>query len=663
MFKDLKRQLQANFDELAKEPHLYYVDINRERIWEEYISGFAPALAQEHECNACKSFLRQYSGIVAIVERVRIGMWDYLDNVPSEFQQSVDNIKKYIASLPISNVWFTDNKKCGVDTNKDEDKLWDHFFLTAPSKFVYKNSTISIESKQGDLRTTKDMFERALNELTIEATDTVIELINQNSIYRGQEFLKTVVDFNTVQNLFKSMTEARKINEIWVASLSYPLNVTRIRNSAIGTLLINLSEGMNLNSAVAKYEVVVAPTNYKRTTALVTPGMVKDAKKKLKELGLLDSLQRRHASLTDIDVDNLLFIDKSNELILDEFDELSKDSKKNKIMSKQELSKVEEITIEKFIKDVLPTLTSMELYVEDRHLNSFVSIIAGVNSESASLFKWNNLFSWSYTGGITDSIKQRVKAQGGQITGELRVSLSWSNYDDLDLWVTTPDNSKIYHGNKLDTRTGGNLDVDMNIYNSDSREAVENIIFPTKDKMLNGDYVVRVNQYSRREAIDVGYTVQIEHEGELTEIVSRKSPVKNNVACVITYNRDGSLKFDKDYSSNIVQKEKWGLKTHSFVKVKQMMLSPNHWNKPGGNKHFMFMLENCLNDEEAKPFFNEFLNNTFVENRKVFEILADKFKVPASVDQLSGVGFSETKANEVILRVESSFKRLLKIKF
>lgn len=50
----------------------------------------------------------------------------------------------------------------------------------------------------------------------------------------------------------------------------------------------------------------------------------------------------------------------------------------------------------------------------------------------------DNNFSWAYTGGITDSIKERVKQAGGNVDGELRISLSWFNFDDLDLHVIEP---------------------------------------------------------------------------------------------------------------------------------------------------------------------------------------------------------------------------------
>lgn len=38
----------------------------------------------------------------------------------------------------------------------------------------------------------------------------------------------------------------------------------------MGTLLINLSEGMDLENAVKQYENIMAPANYKRPTAIIT---------------------------------------------------------------------------------------------------------------------------------------------------------------------------------------------------------------------------------------------------------------------------------------------------------------------------------------------------------------------------------------------------------
>ena len=51
------------------------------------------------------------------------------------------------------------------------------------------------------------------------------------------------------------------------------------------------------------------------------------------------------------------------------------------------------------------------------------------------MFKWNNQFSWSYNGDMADSMKERVKQAGGNVTGDLCCRLAWEDKNDLDFEV------------------------------------------------------------------------------------------------------------------------------------------------------------------------------------------------------------------------------------
>lgn len=73
MFSNLKTQVRQNFDKLAKQ-NLFYVAVDRDEIWQRYLSGFSEDVRQEYNCNACKSFLRQWGGIVAINHNLEIAM-------------------------------------------------------------------------------------------------------------------------------------------------------------------------------------------------------------------------------------------------------------------------------------------------------------------------------------------------------------------------------------------------------------------------------------------------------------------------------------------------------------------------------------------------------------------------------------------------------------
>lgn len=55
----------------------------------------------------------------------------------------------------------------------------------------------------------------------------------------------------------------------------------------MGTLLIDLSNGVDLEKAVRAYENIMAPANYKRPTALITKKQIEAAQKKVEELGLI----------------------------------------------------------------------------------------------------------------------------------------------------------------------------------------------------------------------------------------------------------------------------------------------------------------------------------------------------------------------------------------
>jgi hypothetical protein len=98
--------------------------------------------------------------------------------------------------------------------------------------------------------------------------------------------------------------------------------------------------------------------------------------------------------------------------------------------------------------------------------------------------------------------------------------------------------------------------------------------------------------------------------------------------------------------------------------VKAITLSPNHWDKPTGNKHHFFLLEGCVSDEKTRGFYNEFLCDKLKDHRKVTELLADKCEVlPADGAELSGLGFTDSERNHLMVEVEGAFERVVKVLF
>ena len=675
MFKDFKKSLSDRLDFLIENSNvLYQVDIDKDAFWELYLESFPPGTNEvfrtrrAYDCSCCRSFIKNYGNIVGLIDNKKVSIWDV--NPTEEYHKVVAQaMREKVMSLPVANVFYSKFAKLGTDNNRELTEtgdvlVWEHFYYQLPNRFV-NTSNDSVEALQGTIRQTKEVIERSMKELTFEALNDVLELIESNTLYRGEEHKSLVSDFMAYKVKYEALnSEEEKSNYCWLLGTTTGRYMA-IRNTAIGTLLINLSEGMELDLAVRKYEQVVAPTNYKRPKAIFTEKMKKDAQDKLIELGLQNSLGRRYAKLDDISIQNVLWASGESKNVMKGTMDTLFDSIGGGI-SKEKFKNVKETSIEEFVQDILPNAETIELLLDNKLNTNLVSLIAPEDLDAPSLFKWDNGFSWSYNGDFTDSIKEAVKTRGGKVDGVLRFSLSWAEGDrndnsDLDAHCRLPNQTgHIYYVNKQDYRSGGMLDVDIQTPVSHSNQnIVENITWASKSKMPVGDYQFIVENFALRGS-QKGFTAEVEFDGEIFTF-EYDAPMRNKeqVEVVVVHFDGTNFSIKKSLPSTKKSKEVWNVSTMKFLPVTTFMFSPNHWDNQGvGNRHYFFMLEDCVNNGNARGFFNEFLKADLEQHRKVFEALGNRMRVEFTDDQLSGVGFSSTLNNTVTLKVNGNIMNI-----
>jgi len=668
MFKLVKNQLSRNFINLAENTFVFLTDVNKGEIWDCYIQSFPKEEQKINNCNACKSFLHNYGNLVFIKEDYTLqSIWDMeLEGVEDYYKEVFKELDKLVTSKKVNSLFLTNRIALGTSQNYSMDRtLWHHLFIqmaTSSKSYIFNDSHLSLSRKMGEAITSKSVLRRSLESISDEAVEQTLDLIESNNLYRGNEFKKLVNTFYSLKNKHKECPDELRHNFYWKNSTLSPF-LSRIRNTAIGTLLINLSSDMDLEKAVKAFETVMAPSNYKRPNPIVTTTTLNKAKDTIEKLGLTSALDRRYAIMDDLELDNIIFTDRSYLEQGDIFDSLSKDIIENPLS----FNKAENIQIEDFITNMLPKAMSLEVLLQESHINNFVSLITAEDCKAPGLFKWDNNFSWCYRGSTADSIKERVKRAGGKVEGLLRASLSWHNYDDLDISIIEPNGQLIYYANRRSIITKGSLDVDMNV-RANTRSAVENIIYPYNANLLEGSYLIRVTNFKPRETIDIGFTVEIEFDGKTHTFHHDKriNEGQEVEVALVNYSKKSGFSIQEKIdlnlkSSKLNSKKIWGLGTNRFHKVNNLLLSPNYWSNKIGNKHFFFFLNECVRDQEesnVKPFFNEFLKEELLtDHKRIFEAISNKLKVkePKGIP-LHGLGFSSTLQNSFICKVSKDNK-------
>lgn len=681
-FSDFNTRLEHHVKSMTSGvDKLFTIDLDKDELWNKYLDSFPEGTnpmfrkRREFDCSCCRHFVKSFGNVVAIKNGKVISIWDF-DAKDADLQVVIDALATFVKSKRIENVFLTHELTFGTEKSFENDEAngrivtWNHFHVTIDARFRYTGRE-TLGTELGNYRAVREVFERSLKELTIDSVETVLDLIGQKSLYKGEEWKSNLEKFLALQKKYK--TSKTKDIFCWVESVAVGPVIGKIRNHSIGTLLIDISEGMELDKALIRYEKVVAPTNYKRPNEIFTKKMVDDAEKVIVEDGLEDSTGRRHATIDDITVNNILFADRAVSRKMTNgsvFDEMKADLG----VKPKSLGKVEEIGIDDFIANVLPTATSLEAFFENRHTGNLVSLIAPTVAGSKSLFKWSNGFSWAYNGNMTDSMKERVKAAGGKIDGVLRFSIQWNdkgdNEIDFDAHAIEPNRNEISFNTRLPYihPSSGQLDVDIVSPRTQTKDgiAVENITWTDRKKMQEGRYELFVHNFSSSNS-RAGFSAEIEFDGEIHHF-EYKSSIRGRdkvVVAYVTFDKVTGFRIEPKVDSTLSSRTVWGLATQQFHPINIAMFSPNYWDDQDGigHRHYFFMLKGAVNDSSPNGFFNEYLREEYMKHKRVFAALGSKMRVEPTNDQLSGIGFSATKHDTLIVKVGGRVNRTLTIKF
>lgn len=252
-FKKFRALLQDHFNEMVKgENPLFITDADEDELYNLYLDSFPAGTNElfrkrrEYDCSCCRRFVKNIGKLVAFDDGKMITVWDF-DAKSVKYQPVVDALDAYVKSRTIVNPYFVSRNMIGsgdmfgtemnyeYDENHKDVHTWDHFAVKIPQRFIVRPDDVA--TKMAQWRDSANVYKRSLEELTMDAVDTVLELIAQNSLYRGKEFENVVKVFKTNKIEYDNTPTENKAAYVWLAPAWSDIGQLRIRNTAIGTLL------------------------------------------------------------------------------------------------------------------------------------------------------------------------------------------------------------------------------------------------------------------------------------------------------------------------------------------------------------------------------------------------------------------------------------------
>jgi len=423
------------------EGSLFVTDVD---LWPIYLDSFSDLVdRQYHNCHACKQFMRRYGNLVVLdpdTGEASSAVWGGAEP-PAEYKPAVRAMVAAVECAKVSGVFLSSDKVLGTPVTGE----WTHFAAKNPS--VYRKSLLTANQAAAEKKEDYRNVSRAIAEFNLDTLEQVTELLDSESLYRSEKVLgQAQWLFNLKTLLVNERHQLRRKNIVWKAVADAPAGFCHPRSSMIGTLLEDLETGLSFDDAARKFKAKMHPLQYQRPSAAPSAGAIEAAEKMVKELGVEESLERRYATLDDVDT----FWTPAEEdapKVGGVFDHLKSGVKSEVVADSGS------ITWLKFVEKVLPKARKIEVLVPNGR-DGFTTFVTAQNEDSPCIFQWGNRVSWyNWNGGSTAS-QFGIVPGWVDCTAICLMPFMWSDknlthYNDNALFVLKGAKESQNHGNAI----------------------------------------------------------------------------------------------------------------------------------------------------------------------------------------------------------------------
>lgn len=386
-----------SFNEEVKEGNEPLFTTDAKDLYELFLDNLPVAARQHYNCNACRSFVDHYGGLVRIDGKGTLHpvMWKY---APAFFDAAVHAVSEKVANADVTGMFVTDLKRLGIPKTGP----WSHMAVDTPKSMILNSRLNTAGQVAAEKLEDHRMLLDAVNKYKIETVKSAVNLLRSESLYRSEKVRGIAEWFLEVMQ--KAKGKRKMNNHLWKMVANAPAGFCHISSSMIGTLLDDIEAGLDFESIKRKFNEKMNPLQYQRPQAAPTAGNVAQAEKIVEKLGIQNSLLRRFARLDELQT---LWkpLRKSPETVQGGVFAGIKVKNATQVANGNVVTAPPvTMTWEKFRRTVLPQAKKIEFYVKN-HANNYSALVTAVDPEAPPIIAWDtqenrNPFTWYvYSGG------------------------------------------------------------------------------------------------------------------------------------------------------------------------------------------------------------------------------------------------------------------------
>ncbi len=365
-------------------------------LYDKFLAMLPEDGRQHYNCNACRRFVNRYGGLVLIDDEdytLIPAMWPK-EGVDGFFHDAVQQMYVLVSAANVTDQFFATGRTLGTPITSTATGQYAHMSIpTLPTILVASSPWGEAAGDRiSKARVNHDMLAKYVAKIQLDTINKAIFIMKAGKVYRPEAGLECLTWFAELKKTWKSLLKVgpqAKQNMLWYASANAPAGWCHLSTSLLGTMLDDIQDGLPADEVIRRYNEKAAPGTYMRPTAAPTTGQVAVAEKRVAELGVAESLERRWARFDELET--FWLPPKKHE---DEkpaggvFSDIKTKDTKEKKASDFVIKQPTQITWTKFQRDILPMVQEM-WWVPGYGKCALFSAVTAVHPDAPPIIKWD----------------------------------------------------------------------------------------------------------------------------------------------------------------------------------------------------------------------------------------------------------------------------------